>query len=74
MAGQDDQAKPISLFYSYSPRTRTFGADLRRISRPRRGDLIAEWHDRKLEPGLDGLDLAAVARQVAVHGRQIALD
>jgi Sulfatase-modifying factor enzyme 1/TIR domain len=52
MAGQNEQAKPISLFYSYSHKDE----DLRRklethLAALRRGGLIAEWHDRKLEPG-----------------------
>jgi TIR domain len=52
MAGQDDHAKPISLFYSYSHKDE----DLRRklethLAALRRSGLIAEWHDRKLEPG-----------------------
>ena len=52
MAGPGDQAKPISLFYSYSHKDE----DLRRkleahLAALRRGGLIAEWHDRKLEPG-----------------------
>jgi formylglycine-generating enzyme required for sulfatase activity len=52
MAGQGDPAKPISLFYSYSHRDE----DLRRklethLAVLRRGGLIAEWHDRKIEPG-----------------------
>ena len=52
MAGQHDQTKPISLFCSYSHKD----ADLRRklethLSALRHGGLIAEWNDRKLEPG-----------------------
>jgi hypothetical protein len=52
MAGQDVQAKPISLFYSYSHKDE----DLRRklethLAALRRGGLIAEWHDRKIEAG-----------------------
>lgn len=45
-------AKPVRLFYSYSHQDE----DLRRklethLAALRRSGLIAEWHDRKLEPG-----------------------
>jgi TIR domain len=57
MAGQSDQPKPIGLFYSYSHKDE----DLRRklethLAALRRGGLIAEWRDRKLEPGDAGRD------------------
>ena len=52
MADQDDQTKPISLFYSYSHRDEEFRLKLEtHLSALRRGGLISEWHDRKLEPG-----------------------
>ena len=52
MADQHDQAKPISLFYSYSHRDEDLRLKLEtHLSALRRGGLIAEWHDRKLEPG-----------------------
>jgi hypothetical protein len=52
MAGQDDQFKPISLFYSYSHKDEDLRLKLEtHLSTLRRGGLIAEWHDRKLEPG-----------------------
>ncbi len=52
MAGQSDRAKPISLFYSYSHKDEDLRLKLEtHLSALRRGGLIAEWHDRKLEPG-----------------------
>jgi hypothetical protein len=52
MAGQDGQAKPISLFYSYSHKDEDLRLKLEtHLAALRRGGLIAEWHDRKLEPG-----------------------
>ena len=52
MAGPSDPAKPISLFYSYSHRDEELRLRLEtHLAALRRGGLIAEWHDRKLEPG-----------------------
>ena len=52
MADQGDQAKPISLFYSYSHKDEDFRRKLEtHLAVLRRGGLIAEWHDRKIEPG-----------------------
>ena len=52
LAGQSDQAKPISLFYSYSHKDEELRLRLEtHLAALRRGGLIAEWHDRKLEPG-----------------------
>jgi TIR domain len=52
MAGQNDQAKPISLFYSYSHKDENLRRKLEtHLAALRRSELIAEWHDRKLEPG-----------------------
>jgi hypothetical protein len=52
MADQDVQAKPISLFYSYSHKDEDLRLKLEtHLSALRRGGLISEWHDRKLEPG-----------------------
>jgi formylglycine-generating enzyme required for sulfatase activity len=52
MSGRGDQAKPISLFYSYSHKDEDLRLKLEtHLSALRRGGLIAEWHDRKLEPG-----------------------
>jgi formylglycine-generating enzyme required for sulfatase activity len=52
MADQDDQAKPISLFYSYSHKDEALRLKLEiHLSALRRSGLISEWHDRKLEPG-----------------------
>ena len=43
---------PISLFYSYSHRDEAFRQDLEaHLSFLRRGKLIAEWHDRKIDAG-----------------------
>lgn len=50
MAG--NQAKPITLFYSYSHKDEDLRLKLEtHLAALRRGGLIAEWHDRKLEPG-----------------------
>jgi len=52
MAGHDKELKPISLFYSYSHKDEDLRLKLEtHLSALRRGGLIAEWHDRKLEPG-----------------------
>jgi formylglycine-generating enzyme required for sulfatase activity len=51
-AKQSDQTRPISLFYSYSHKDEDLRLRLVAHLAPlRRGGLIAEWHDRKLEPG-----------------------
>ena len=43
---------PISLFYSYSHRDEAFRQELEaHLSFLRRGNLIAEWHDRKIDAG-----------------------
>ena len=45
-------SKPISLFYSYSHKDEDLRLKLEtHLAALRRGGLIAEWHDRKLEPG-----------------------
>jgi hypothetical protein len=50
MASQS--ASPIRLFYSYSHKDEDLRLKLEtHLSTLRRGGLIAEWHDRKLEPG-----------------------
>ena len=52
MADRDEQAKPITLFYSYSHRDEDLRLKLEtHLAVLRRGRLIAEWNDRKLEPG-----------------------
>ena len=52
MAGPGDQVKAISLFYSYSHKDEDLRLKLEaHLAALRRGGLIAEWHDRKLEPG-----------------------
>ena len=52
MADQDVQGKPISLFYSYAHKDEDLRLKLEtHLAALRRGGLIAEWHDRKLEPG-----------------------
>ena len=52
MAGPSDPAKPVSLFYSYSHKDEELRLRLEtHLAALRRGGLIAEWHDRKLEPG-----------------------
>jgi TIR domain len=52
MAGPSDPAKPISLFYSYSHKDEELRLRLEtHLAALRRSGLIAEWHDRKLEPG-----------------------
>jgi formylglycine-generating enzyme required for sulfatase activity len=54
MADQDDQAKPVSLFYSYSHQDEDLQRKLEiQMAVLRRAGTIAEWHDRKLEPGDD---------------------
>jgi len=43
---------PISLFYSYSHRDETLRQELEaHLSFLKRGNLIAEWHDRKIDGG-----------------------
>lgn len=52
MAGQDDQARPISLFYSYSHKDEDLRLKLEtHLAVLRRAGMIAEWHDRKIEAG-----------------------
>ncbi len=54
MAGQNDQAKPISLFYSYSHKDEDLRLKLEtHLAALRRGGLIAEWHDRTIGAGDD---------------------
>ncbi len=44
--------RQISLFYSYSHRDEAFRQELEaHLSFLRRGNLIAEWHDRKIDAG-----------------------
>jgi hypothetical protein len=48
----DEQVKPISLFYSYSHRDEDLRGKLEtHLAVLRRGGLIDEWHDRKIEAG-----------------------
>jgi formylglycine-generating enzyme required for sulfatase activity len=52
MAADGRQAKPISLFYSYSHRDEDLRGKLEtHLAVLRRGGLITEWHDRKIEAG-----------------------
>jgi formylglycine-generating enzyme required for sulfatase activity len=52
MADQGDRDKPISLFYSYAHEDEALRLKLEtHLAVLKRGGLIAEWHDRKLEPG-----------------------
>lgn len=52
MLGGEYPEKPISLFYSYSHRDEKFRDELAaHLAFLRRGDLITEWHDRKIDVG-----------------------
>jgi formylglycine-generating enzyme required for sulfatase activity len=52
MTGEGNQAKPISLFYSYSHKDESLRRRLEtHLASSRRGGLICEWHDRKVGPG-----------------------
>jgi hypothetical protein len=54
MAGGDDRAKPVSLFYSYSHQDERLRVKLQRaLVVLRRNGLIAEWHDRNIDAGDD---------------------
>ena len=49
---ENEQVKPKSLFYSYSHRDEDLRSKLEtHLAVLRRGGLIAEWHDRKIEAG-----------------------
>jgi hypothetical protein len=57
MAGAGDQAKPISLFYSYSHRDEELRDRLEEhLGVLRRRGLIEGWHDRRISAGTEWKD------------------
>ena len=69
-------ASPVTLFYSYAHADEDLRRELeKQLAVLRRGGLIAEWHDRKIDPGDDWkgeIDHYLMTADIESHGERLS--